>query len=334
VTCIGDGALAACPSLTTIVVEVGNQVYDSRDNCNAIIETATNTLIAGCKNTIILNTVTSIGDGAFSYCYSLSSITIPNSVTSIGNYAFFICSSLTSITIPNSVTSIGDYAFAGCDKLTTPVYNTHCFAYMPPSHIRAYTIPDGIKQIAGGAFFYCSALTSVTIPNSVTSIGDDAFEGCKKLTSPIYDARHFIHMPRSYKGAYVIPDGIQRVAEAAFYWCSKLTSVTIPNSVTCIGERAFYWCSKLTSLSIGSSVTNIGEEAFYKCSKLTSITCEATTPPVVGTDAFHKLSRKMPVIVPDESVDAYKSAPVWQDFNIQGKSTYIADKGKTKNHRR
>ena len=252
VTSIGNEAFDAFFSLTSMVVEEGNTTYDSRDNCNAIIETATNTLIAGCQNTIIPNSVTSIGDWAFSDCSSLTSVTIPNSVTSIGNGAFSRCYSLTSVTIGNGVTSIGEKAF----------YN-------------------------------CSSLTSVTIPNSVTSIGNSAFE-----------------------------------------YCRSLTSITIPNSVTCIGERAFSWCSKLTSLSIGSSVTNIGEEAFYKCSKLTSITCEATTPPVVGTDAFHKLSRKMPVIVPDESVDAYKSAPVWQDFNIQGKSTYIADKGKTKNHRR
>ena len=85
------GAFDGCSSLTSVTVEEGNAVYDSRDNCNAIIETATNTLIIGCQNTIIPNSVTSIGDGAFSRCTGLTSITIPNSVTNIGNYAFSYC---------------------------------------------------------------------------------------------------------------------------------------------------------------------------------------------------------------------------------------------------
>ena len=91
--------------------ESGNAVYDSRDNCNAIIETVTNTLVVGCKNAIIPNSVTSIGYGAFHNCRGLTSITIGNSVTSIGNNAFCYCSDLTSVTIPNSVTSIGNDAF-------------------------------------------------------------------------------------------------------------------------------------------------------------------------------------------------------------------------------
>jgi len=101
------------------MVEESNSIYDSRDNCNAIIETATNTLIAGCKNTIIPNSVKSIVDYAFYYCSGLTSISIPNSVASIGNNAFFGCSGLTSISIPNSVTSIGDYAFYYCEGPTS-----------------------------------------------------------------------------------------------------------------------------------------------------------------------------------------------------------------------
>jgi hypothetical protein len=88
-----------CGNLASIVIEEGNEVYDSRDNCNAIIETATNTLIAGCKNTIIPNSVTSIGEDAFYGCSGLTSITIPNSVTSIGNEAFKNCSGLTQVTL-------------------------------------------------------------------------------------------------------------------------------------------------------------------------------------------------------------------------------------------
>ena len=160
----GGAAFGSCSGLTSIKVESGNSVYDSRENCNAIIETATNTLITGCKNTIIPNSITKIGYQAFEHCSGLTSVNIPNSVTSIGYYAFEGCSGLTSVTIPNSVISIGDEAFRDCDGLTS------------------VTIPNSVTSIGDGAFFKCSGLTSVIIPNSVTSIGDEAFRGCSGLT--------------------------------------------------------------------------------------------------------------------------------------------------------
>ena len=121
VTSIGGSAFFGCSGLTSISVENRNEKYDSRNNCNAIIETASNTLIAGCKNTTIPNSVTSIGNSAFMDCRSLTSVTIPNSVTSIGGSAFYNCSSLTSVTIPNSVTSIGGSAFFNCSGLTSVI---------------------------------------------------------------------------------------------------------------------------------------------------------------------------------------------------------------------
>ncbi|MCQ2243020.1 MAG: leucine-rich repeat domain-containing protein [Bacteroidaceae bacterium] len=126
---IGDWAFSYCYGLTSIMVEKGNPNYDSRDNCNAIIETSTNTLISGCQNTIIPNSVTSIGYAAFSQCSGLTSIAIPNSVTSIGYMAFLDCTGLTSVTIPNSVTSIRGYAFAGCSGLK----EIHSQAITPPT---------------------------------------------------------------------------------------------------------------------------------------------------------------------------------------------------------
>ena len=120
---IGNGAFSGCSKLQSIEVDENNRVYDSRDNSNAIIETARNKLIAGCKNTIIPSSVTSIGPYAFSGCSSLTSITIPSSVTSIGINAFSSCSSLTSIAIPSSVTSIEKNAFNYCNNLTTIYYS-------------------------------------------------------------------------------------------------------------------------------------------------------------------------------------------------------------------
>ena len=169
VTSIGYGAFDSCTSLETITVDSGNSVYHSAGNC--LIETATKTLIAGCKNSVIPDdgSVTSIGNSAFCDCDSLTSVTIPDSVTSIGSYAFFGCDSLTSVTIGDSVTSIGIYAFSGCDSLTS------------------VAIPDSVTSIRGSAFFDCSSLTSVTIPDSVTSIRDDAFAYCDSLTSVTFE---------------------------------------------------------------------------------------------------------------------------------------------------
>ena len=238
VTSIGTEAFAACPSLTSMVVEPGNTTFDSRENCNAIIEKATNTLIAGCQNTVIPNTVTSIGWDAFSYCTSLASITIPNSVTSIGGWAFRDCTSLASVTIGSGVKSIGRAAFAGCTSLTS------------------ITIPDNVTSIGDVAFAGCSSLTSVTIPNSVTNIGESAFEGCSSITS------------------ITIPNSVTSIGDWAFQTCTSLTSITIPNSVTSIGYSAFYRCTSLTSIAIPNSVTSIGYGAFRACYSLTSMVVE------------------------------------------------------------
>ena len=229
VTSIYGSAFSGCSGLISIDVDANNTIYDSRDNCNAIIETSTNSLISGCKNTAIPNSVTSIGSYAFSGCTGLTSIDIPNSVTSIGSYAFRECSCLTSIDIPNSVTSIGVSAFSGCSGLTS------------------INIPDGVTSISDCAFSGCSGLTSIDIPDGVTSIGSSAFRGCSGLTS------------------IDIPDGVTSIGSSAFRECSCLTSINIPNSVTSIGESAFEDCTGLTSITIPNGVTNIGLYAFNNC---------------------------------------------------------------------
>ena len=111
VTSIGYAAFGGCSGLEKITVDGGNKRYDSRDNCNSIIDTETNTLIVGCKNSVIPNGVTSIGDSAFGWCSELTELVLPNSVTRIGDSAFEYCSGLTELTLPNSVASIGDSAF-------------------------------------------------------------------------------------------------------------------------------------------------------------------------------------------------------------------------------
>ena len=152
---IGEQAFCACGGLEEIIVESGNPIYDSREDCNAIIETNSNELIYGCKGTIIPNTVTSIGDHAFDMCNSLTELTIPNSVTSIGESAFSNCIGLTKLTIGNSVTSIGKDAFFNCIGLTE------------------LTIPNSVTSIGESAFFFCDGLTTLYSLNTTPpSVGD------------------------------------------------------------------------------------------------------------------------------------------------------------------
>ena len=214
VTSIGWRAFYKCTGVTEIHVEEGNITYDSRENCNALIETASNTLILGCSNTVIPNSVTSFGDDAFSYCKGLTSVTIGNSVTSIGNYAFSNCTGLTEITIPNSVTSIGNYTFWCCSGLTE------------------ITIPNSVTSIGESVFSRCEGLTSITIPNSVTSIGSSAFSNCTGLTE------------------ITIPNSVTSIGGYAFSNCTSLTSVTIPNGVTSIGDYAFNYCTGLKEICV------------------------------------------------------------------------------------
>ena len=235
VTYISSFAFTNCTGLTSIVVDENNKVYDSRDKCNAIIETATNTLISGCKNTVIPDSVTIIGDGAFWGCTGLTNINIPNSVKKIYDFAFAECIGLTSVRIPNSVSGISLGAFIGCTGL------------------KNITIPDSMTYIDNSVFAYCTGLTSITIPDSVTSIDVMAFYICSGLTS------------------ITIPNSVTSIGDWTFYGCTGLISVTIPDSVTSIGDMAFFSCSGLTSITIPDSVTSIGYPSFGNCDRLASI---------------------------------------------------------------
>lgn len=147
-----------------IIVDPENNMYDSRNDCNAIIETSTNVLLTGCKSTVIPNTVTAIGDDAFKAVTELTSINIPNSVTYIGDNAFALCSDLTGdLTIPNSVVSIGIGAFFACGNLEGTL-----------------TIGESVSYISDWAFRYCSGFTeavslAVAPPTLGTEYGGSVF---------------------------------------------------------------------------------------------------------------------------------------------------------------
>ena len=316
VTSIENWAFHACNSLTAIVVAEGNKVYDSRGGCNAIIETVSNTLIAGCSTTIIPESVKSIGECAFSGCTSLAAITIPEGVTSIGSRAFSFCRSLISISIPEGVTSIGDWTFFRCSDITTitlpeGVTSIGNHAFSCCTSLTAITIPESVKSIGEGAFSGCRSLVAITIPEGVTSIENDAFEGCRCLTT------------------ITLPEGVTSIGNDAFSCCTSLTTITIPEGVTSIENDAFSFCrleritinctnvgswfrsfSSIKEIVLGEGVTRIGAQAFYNCRSLTAITIpENSQLTSIGEHAFEHCSSLTSILIP-ESVTSIR----WRAF--------------------
>ncbi len=272
VTSLGDfNIFYGCDNLASITVDADNPVYDSRDNCNAVVETSTNTLIAGCKNTVIPESVTVVGSGAFVGCTTLTEITIPGNVTTIGSSAFDNCTGLTDVTISEGVTEIGSYAFIYC------------------SNLASVSLPDSLTSIEDAAFGECYSLTSITIPSGVEHIGSYAFCNCPALASMSVDSNNPVYDSRNNCNAIietssdtliigckntVIPNTVTIIGSNAFSGCTRLSNVTIGNSVTSIGDGAFSSCTGLTSLIIPNTVTSIGGYAFNGCSGLTNLEFE------------------------------------------------------------
>ena len=335
---IGGFAFERCPAISGMSVESGNPAYDSRDSCNAIIETATGKLIAGCMNTVIPATVTAIGDNAFSGCFMLTRANIPKSVTAIGHYAFTGCTSLSSITIPGTVTSIGDAAFNGCSALSV------------------LNIPNSVTAIGQAAFGGCSSLESISLPKSVASIGDYEFFGCTLLKE--------INLPNTVKSIGTaafrgcisldrinIPKSVTAIGRSAFRECPSLSNITvasgnpvydsrggcnaiietttgtliagcrstvIPASVKAIGYAAFDGCLLLNAITVPNSVTAIGRKAFNNCPALKDVVCLFPDAALVDTsrDAFLLPSGQYSdrtLHVPSSAISTYQSLVPWSE---------------------
>jgi hypothetical protein len=294
VTNIEFMAFTYCECLTSINVNSGNPDYSSTNGVlfNQNQTTLIQYPIARGGNYTIPNSVTAIGESAFSDCQNLGSVTIPDSVTTTGNEAFENCS-LTRVTIGNSVTNISfaEFEWSGLTNITigTNVQSIANNAFYD-SELTSITIPNSVTTI-GTTVFSGSPLTSITIPNSVTSLGE-AFYECFFLTSvtigngvtngsgsgAFYDCTALTSLTLS--------NGLTSIGSGEFEYCSALASVTIPNSVTTIGSQAFLYCSSLTSVIIGTGLTNIDAWAFEECSSPLSIYF-TTNAPTFGTALFY-----------------------------------------------
>ena len=253
--------------LTSIKVDEGNEYYDSRDNCNALIQKDGDVLIQGCVNTIIPKSVKEIASLAF-YACPIVSLNIPEGVKVINGAAFALCGNLVSVTIPSSVTSIIGGAFQECSNLSSITVDAGNKYYDSRNNCNAiiktegdtlvngcYTtkIPEGVKAIGEFAFYGHKKFSFHTIPNSVEYIGSYAFAFNYDFTS------------------IESLGGVKTIGDHAFYYCESLKNVTLPNGLTSIGNSAFEECRSLTSIDIPNSVTTIGEYAFSDCKELTSV---------------------------------------------------------------
>ena len=204
VTAIGQWTFDYCSGLRRIQVENGNPTYDSRDNCNAIIETSTNMLFAGCMNTVIPNSVTSIGVQAFCGCSGLTSITIPNSVTHLEALVFQDCINLTSITFPNSVIDMitgieGHSTFYYCSNLTT------IFLTGDGNYWNTWSLPEV------ATFYIDKGITGVTY---LCDKSNDVFSFA--VTPPTCEGNPF----SDYSGTLHVPAASLAAYFTAPYWCN------------------------------------------------------------------------------------------------------------------
>ena len=282
VTSIGYSPFNSCPGVTSVSVSSDNPKYDSRNGCNAIIETASNTLVRGFRCSTVPGTVTAIADSAFCRCDSLTRLVIPNSVITIGNNAFNYCVDLEEVTFGNSLTTIGEDAFfwSGIKRIDLPnsVTTLGKSAFSNCMNATHITLSNGLTSICENAFYYCRSLQELSIPNSVTTIEEDAFAGCyalRVLTIPTSVTSIGVnafcgHVDTLYYNA-VSCDAFPRLFDNPFYG-SGIKTIIIGDSVKDVPIYFAENQTKLTSLTIGNSVETIGWDAFYNCNKLTTVT--------------------------------------------------------------
>lgn len=300
VTHIGECVFMNCENLTTIKVNINNKQYDSRCNCNGIIESDTDTLIAGCPSTIIPPYI-NIGDYAFRECKGLSSLVIPDGVTSIGEGAFEDCRNLTSIIILNKsdLITIGDYAFRRCASLfsfiiPSGVKNVGNEVFAECLSLKNIIIPNSVVKIGNSAFNGCRNLFSISIPDSVKSIGNFVFSGCHSLKQLIIvggSRKKFEELLPEYKEKLVEQDYSTEVTsddwnnswtdefgvkysndKKKLLWANNIEGdYTILEGTRVLCDDSFSWNNDLIAVHMPDSVLVVGKDAFKNCKFLKNV---------------------------------------------------------------
>ncbi len=262
VTFVGRSLFSNCNQLETITVEKGNKRYDSRQNCNAIIETESNKLIAACIGTRLIEGIEEIGEYAFDGV-SLYDLHIPKSVTSAEQWAFSGCNNLKSITVDKDnpaytspvgsnvlLTKDGKTLIKGCPSSIIPQGITkigeEAFSRVNFTNSCFY-LPEGLKEIGHMAFYSCTNLYQVIVPSSVEYISEHAFANCQDLNIA------FLKGGGKILGPY------------AFAACKRLGIIRLPEGMTTIEHGAFYGCTNLYGIGLPSSLQEVGRNAFKDC---------------------------------------------------------------------
>lgn len=271
-----------CRSLKIMEVAEGNQFYDSRNNCNAIIKKAGNVLVAGCANTVIPEDVEEIGSHAFCGQTALTEIYIPHSVKTLGENAF-ISTSLTSINL-SGVKTIGWGVFQNCRELTD------------------VSLGDELESIGEIAFYACP-IKKINFPNTLRSIGNRAFQSCTAIEEVVF--------PRSltYLGA------------EAFSYCEGLKEIIIPSTLDTIRGQTFEYCKNVERVTIGKNVSFIGTGAFSGCDNLTEIVSYIKEPFEIDKYTFlsryggyANTYEKALLLVPRGTRNLYVATASWNEF--------------------
>ena len=322
VTYIDNSAFDSCNKLTSISVDANNTKYDSRNSCNAIIETATNKLIAGISTTTVPTDVESIDDRAFFGITGLTEVSLSASVKSIGEYAFYKCTNLKNVTIAGNITTIGENAFSYCNKLEKFSINRFVplnisYTIFPSIQNTTLYVPSGSKVAYEEAYIWKDfkeivEMEAPAVPGAIVFADAKVKYICvnnwdtnddHELTKAEIEA--ITELGSTFTSTNITSfdelqyfTGLTSIGSQAFSNCPNLTRVTIPSSVTSIGNQAFRGCTNLTHVTIPSSVISIDNNAFYSCSGLENITIPGAVT-TIGNYAFYKCTGLASVTIPN-----------------------------------
>ncbi len=279
---------------------------------------------------ILPNGVMEIDDSAFSECSSLAgTLTLPKSLKTIGNYVFNNCSGfIGNLTIPSSVKAIGAFAFSSCSGFTGNLIlpeNLESLGYSTFSGCigltGSLTIPNKIKKIEDGCFVQCGFDGFLNLHNGIEEIGTSAFGYCffhgpLVLPKNLLIIDEYAFDGNQFSGKLVLPSSLTVIKSRAFANCSRLTGIVeFPEEIVSIASRAFQNCSQLEGVILPKGLESIRENAFEDCFQLNSITCKAQTPPMISSSAFDGVAKdNFTIEVPESAVNEYVTAPGWNEF--------------------